>query len=402
MHQIYAKPAKKIALAYSGGLDTSVMLHWLKATHNAEILAYCANVGQGAELENLEQKALQTGASKLHVVDLQEEFVRDFVFPAVQLHAVYEGHYLLGTALARPLIAKKQVEIALLEGADAVAHGATGKGNDQVRFEFAYAALAPKLDIIAPWREWSFSSRIELIDYAKKHNIPVTATLEKPYSTDSNLAHTSYEGGILEDPWAEPPEDIFKMTQSIDKAPQQASYIEISFEAGVPVALDGVLLSPKVLLQKLNALAGSHGIGRVDIVENRFVGIKSRGVYESPGVHALHVAHNAIESITLEAGVVHFRNALSHEAAELIYNGMWFAPKFQAILAMLKQMQKPVNGCVRLKLHHGSCIAVGRKSPNSIYARGLASFDGNHGFSPADASGFIKMHQLQMKGAPSP
>lgn len=388
----------KIVLAYSGGLDTSVMLHWLKHTHDAQIIAYCADVGQGAELENLEQKVLQTGASAFHVVDLKEKFARDFVFPALQLHAVYEGHYLLGTALARPVIAKAQVEIARLHGADAVAHGATGKGNDQIRFEFAYAALAPHLTILAPWRDWPFASRVELIAYAKKHQIPVTATLKKPYSVDTNLMHTSFEGGILEDPWMEPPEDIFQMTSSIANAPAAPTYVEVSFEAGVPVAINGELLSPAALLQKMNALAGTQGVGRVDMVENRFIGIKSRGVYESPGVHALHVAHNAIESITLDRESVHLRNSLSHKVAVLIYNGMWFSPEFQMMLAMVKQMQKPVNGTVRLKLHHGMCIAVGRNSPNSRYAQGLASFDGNHGFTPSDASGFIKLHQLRIKG----
>jgi argininosuccinate synthase len=391
-----SKP-KKIVLAYSGGLDTSVMLHWLKKTHDAEIIAYCADVGQSDDLSGLEQKALQTGASKVHVVDLQEEFVRDFVFPAVQLHAIYEGHYLLGTALARPIIAKKQVEIAKLEGAHAVAHGATGKGNDQIRFEFAFASLGPELEIIAPWRDWSFTSRVELIEYAKMHGIPVTATLKKPYSVDSNLAHTSFEGGILEDPWSEAPESIFQMTHAIAAAPVEASYVEISFEAGAPVSLDGEVLSAKALLAKLNKLAGDQGIGRVDIVENRFIGIKSRGVYESPGVHALHVAHNAMESITLDKESVHLRNSLSHKAAELIYNGLWFSPEFQMMLAMSQHMQKSVNGTVKLKLHHGTCMSVGRKSHNSIYQQGIASFDGNNGFSPSDASGFIKLHQLRFK-----
>lgn len=391
-----AKP-QKIVLAYSGGLDTSVMLHWLKDTYQCEIIAYCADVGQGAELEGLEEKALKTGASKLHIVDLKNEFASDFVFTALKAQAKYEGTYLLGTSLARPLIAKKHIEIAHAEGADTVAHGATGKGNDQVRFELTYYALDPNIHVIAPWREWPFKSRSDLLDYAKLHQIPVEATLKKPYSIDRNLMHTSYEGGILEDPWFEAPEEIFQLTKSVADAKAEAEYVEIEFEHGVPNAVNGKTLAAAPLIEELNKLGGSHGVGRVDIVENRYVGIKSRGVYETPGVTLLHVAHRALESITLDREAMHLRDSLGTKISEIIYYGYWYSPEFAMINAMIDEMQKPVNGVVRLKLHKGSCSVVGRKSPNSLYSQTLATFEGAESYNHADAEGFIKLNALRLK-----
>jgi argininosuccinate synthase len=391
------KPVRKIILAYSGGLDTSVMLHWLKKTHDCEIVAYCADVGQNEELDGLEEKALKTGASKLYVANLQDEFVKDYVFTAVKAQAVYEGCYLMGTSLARPLIAKKQIEIAIAENADAVAHGATGKGNDQVRFELTYYSLKPDVKVIAPWREWSFGGRSDLIAYAKEHNIDVPVTAEKPYSMDRNLMHISYEGGILEDPWAEPPDNIFKLTQSVVDAPDAPTYVEIEFEAGEPVAVDGKLLGPADLLKALNHIGGVNGVGRVDIVENRYVGIKSRGVYETPGVHILHVAHRALESITLDREAMHLRDSLNTKISETIYNGYWFSPEFAMIKAMLNEMQKPVSGVVRLKIQKGNCWVVGRKSPNSLYSPTLATFEEDKGYNQAEASGFIKLNALRLK-----
>src|SRR4026209_698884 len=359
------KKLNKIVLAYSGGLDTSVMLRWLKEEYGCEVVCYCADVGQGEELSGLEEKALASGASKLYVEDLREEFVRDYVWTAVKANALYEGVYLLGTSLARPVIAKRQIEIARKEGADAVAHGATGKGNDQVRFELTYYALQPDIKVIAPWREWDFKGRTDLIAYAKDHNIPVTATAEKPYSTDANLMHISYEGGILEDPWAEPPGNIFQLTRSPENARAEAQYVEISFEKGEHVAIDGKYLDPVTLLETLNKTGGEHGIGRVDLVENRFVGMKSRGVYETPGVTILQAAHRALESITLDREVMHLRDSLGVKFAESVYYGFWFAPEFELKKKMVNETQHNVSGDVRLKLYRGNSIVVGRRSPHS-------------------------------------
>src|SRR6476660_9704680 len=346
----------KIVLAYSGGLDTSVMLHWLKHNYNCEVVCYCADVGQGAELSGLEEKAHATGASKLYIEDLREEFVREYVWTAVKANAVYEGVYLMGTSLARPVIAKRQIEIARREGADAVAHGSTGKGNDQVRFELTYYALQPDIKVIAPWREWEFSGRSDLIAYAKTHEIPITATTAKPYSTDRNLMHVSYEGGILEDPWAEPPEDIFQLTRSPESAKAEAQYVEISFAKGEPVAINGKSLGAVALLESLNKLAGEHGIGRVDLVENRFVGMKSRGVYETPGVTVLQVAHRALESITMDREVTRLRDSLGTKFAESVYYGFWFAPEFTILRSMIEQTQETVSGDVRVKPYKGNVI----------------------------------------------
>ena len=388
---------KKIVLAYSGGLDTSVMLRWLKEQYHCEVVCYCADVGQGAELAGLEEKALATGASKLYVEDLREEFVRDYVWTAVKANAVYEGVYLMGTSLARPVIAKHQIEIARKEGADAVAHGATGKGNDQVRFELTYYALQPDIKVIAPWREWDFKGRMDLIAYAKDYNIPVTATAEKPYSTDANLMHISYEGGILEDPWAEPPENIFQLTRSPENARAEAQYIEISFDKGEPVAIDGRKMDPVTLLETLNKLGGEHGIGRVDVVENRFVGMKSRGVYETPGVTILQVAHRALESITLDREVVHLKDSLGVKFAENVYYGFWFAPEFKLMRKMIDETQATVSGDVRLKLFHGNAIVVGRRSPHSLYDEKVATFEADTVYNQRDAEGFIKLNALRLR-----
>lgn len=388
---------KKIVLAYSGGLDTSVMLRWLKEKYGCEVVCYCADVGQGAEMDGLEAKAKATGASKLYIEDLREEFVRDYVWTAVKANAVYEGVYLMGTSLARPVIAKRQIEIAREEHADAVAHGATGKGNDQVRFELTYYALQPDIHVIAPWREWEFGGRTDLIAYAEAHGIPVSATIDKPYSTDRNLMHVSYEGGILEDPWAEAPENIFQMTRSPQNACDEAQYIELGFAAGEPVAVDRERLGPVELLTKLNEIAGAHGIGRVDLVENRFVGMKSRGVYETPGVTVLQAAHRALESITLDREVVRLRDSLSVKFSENVYYGFWFAPEFELMRKMLDDMQKPVTGDVRLKLYRGNVIVVGRRSPNSLYDERIATFEADTVYNQRDAEGFIKLNALRLR-----
>ena len=391
------KAIKKIVLAYSGGLDTSVMLRWIKERYNCEVVCYCADVGQGDELSGLEEKALACGASKLYVEDLRDEFVREYVWTAVKANAVYEGVYLLGTSLARPVIAKRQIEIAQEEGADAVAHGATGKGNDQVRFELTYYALQPDIKVVAPWREWEFKGRSDLIGYAKEHNIPVTATQQKPYSTDRNLMHVSYEGGILEDPWAEPPEDIFQMTRSPEAAAAKAEYIELSFEKGEPVAINGQKLAPVELLETVNKLGGAHGIGRVDLVENRFVGMKSRGVYETPGVTILQAAHRALESITLDREVMHLRDSLSVKFAESVYYGFWFAPEFELMRKLVDETQQNVSGDVRLKLFRGNAIVVGRRSPNSLYDESVATFEADTVYNQRDAEGFIKLNALRLR-----
>jgi argininosuccinate synthase len=387
----------KIVLAYSGGLDTSVMLRWLKEQYSCEVICYCADVGQGDELSGLEEKALATGAAKLYVEDLREEFVKDYVWTAVKANAVYEGVYLLGTSLARPIIAKRQIEIARREGADAVAHGSTGKGNDQVRFELTYYALQPDIKVIAPWREWEFSGRSELIAYAAAHDIPITATAEKPYSTDRNLMHVSYEGGILEDPWAEPPEDIFQLTCSPENAKSEAEYVEISFANGEPTALNGQKLDAVPMLESLNELGGAHGIGRVDLVENRFVGMKSRGVYETPGVTVLQAAHRALESITLDREVMHLRDSLSVKFAESIYYGFWFAPEFELMRKLVDETQTNVTGDVRLKLYRGNAIVVGRRSPYSLYDEKVATFEADTVYNQRDAEGFIKLNALRLR-----
>lgn len=389
--------AKKIVLAYSGGLDTSVAIKWLKDTYGAEVIAFCADLGQGEELNPVREKALKTGASKVYVEDLREEFVSEYIFPMLMMNAVYEGTYLLGTSIARPLIARKQIEIAEKEGADAVAHGATGKGNDQVRFELTYYALKPDIKVIAPWREWPFNSRQSLIEYSEKNNIPVTATREKPYSTDRNLFHISYEGGILEDPWAEPPEDMFTMMKSPEKAPDRPVYIEISYINGNPAALNGKSMTPALLLDALNSIAGENGIGRVDIVENRYVGMKSRGVYETPGGTVLHIAHRAIESITLDREVLHLRDSLIQRYAELVYYGYWFSPEREAIQQMSNEIQKVVTGDVRLKLYKGSCLVAGRRSDKSLYHPELATFEAEKIYNQKDAEGFIKLNALRLK-----
>ncbi|MBA3356483.1 MAG: argininosuccinate synthase [Pyrinomonadaceae bacterium] len=388
---------RKIVLAYSGGLDTSVMVRWLKEQYGCEIVCYCADVGQGEEMDGLEAKALATGASKLYVKDLREEFVREYVWPAVKANAVYEGVYLLGTSLARPVIAKGQIEIARTEGADAVAHGATGKGNDQVRFELTYYALEPDIKVIAPWREWEFKGRSDLTAYAQEHKIPVTATHEKPYSTDRNLMHISYEGGILEDPWAEAPENIFQLTSSPENAKAQAEYVEISFDKGEPVAVNGEQMGPVSLLEALNRMGGEHGIGRVDLVENRFVGMKSRGVYETPGVTILLAAHRALESITLDREVMHLRDSLGVKFAESVYYGFWFAPEFELLREMVDATQRKVTGDVRVKLYRGNVLTVGRRSPYSLYSEKLATFEADSVYNQRDAEGFIKLNALRLR-----
>jgi argininosuccinate synthase len=389
---------KKIVLAYSGGLDTSVMLRWIKEQYQCEVVCYCADVGQGEELTGLDEKAKATGASKLYVEDLRDEFVRDYVWTAVKANAVYEGVYLLGTSLARPVIAKRQIEIARRENADAVAHGATGKGNDQVRFELTYYALEPSIKVVAPWREWEFKGRADLIGYAKEHNIPVTATAAKPYSMDRNLMHISYEGGILEDPWAEPPEDIFVLTVAPEQARADAEYLDISFDKGEPVAINGEAMEPVKLLETLNGIGGAHGIGRVDLVENRFVGMKSRGVYETPGVTILQAAHRALESITLDREVVRLRDGLSVKFAECVYYGFWFSPEFDVLRRLVDDTQRQVTGDVRLKLYRGNVTVVGRRSPHSLYSERIATFEDDQGiYNQRDAEGFIKLNALRLR-----
>jgi argininosuccinate synthase len=388
---------KKIVLAYSGGLDTSVILKWLQETHHCPVVAFCADIGQGEEVAEVAAKARATGADEVFVLDLQEEFARDFVFPILRANAIYEGSYLLGTSIARPLIAQGQVEVARKTAADAVSHGATGKGNDQVRFELTYQALAPELHIIAPWREWTLEGREELLDYARLHDIPVPVTASKPYSMDRNLLHLSFEGGILEDPWAEPPADMFVLTRSPDAAPDKPRYVEIDFEAGDPVAVDGERLSPARLLDRLNLLGGEHGIGRVDLVENRYVGLKSRGVYETPGGTILRAAHMAVESLTLDREVLHLRDSLIPRYAELVYYGYWFAPERYALQSLMDEAQKPVTGTARLKLYKGSVTVAGRKAPKSLYRPDLATFEAGGAYRQADATGFIRLNALRLK-----
>jgi argininosuccinate synthase len=388
---------KRIVLAYSGGLDTSVNLRWLIETYRCPVVAFVANVGQEEDLETIAQKAQQTGAEQVCVEDVRDEFVRDYVFPALRAHAVYEGTYLLGTSLARPLIAQKQAEVAQRLNADAVAHGATGKGNDQVRFELTFQSLAPALRIISPWREWELNSRESLMAYARQHGIAVPTSPSKPYSIDRNLLHTSYEGGILEDPWAEPPPDMFTMSVAPEAAPDQPTYLEIDFVAGVPQRLDGTIYGPAALLATLNGIAGANGIGRVDMVENRFVGMKSRGVYETPGGTVLHIAHRALESITLDREVMHLRDSLIPKYAQLVYNGFWFAPERNMLQTAIDDAQRDVTGTVRIKLYKGNCMVVGRKSPYSLYRNDYATFEADQVYDQHDAEGFIRLNGLRLK-----
>jgi len=392
-----ASRISKIILAYSGGLDTSIILKWLANEYGCEVIAFVADLGQGDDLKGLEDKALATGASKVYIEDVREEFVRDFIFTALKANAIYEGGYLLGTSIARPLIAKKQMEVVEKEGADAVSHGATGKGNDQVRFELTYMALNPDITIISPWRQWNLRSRKDLIRYARENGIPVPVTEGKPYSCDQNLFHTSFEAGILEDPWLEPREDMFLMTVSPERAPDRPSYIEIDFEDGIPMKIDGKGYSPANLLATANKIGGGHGIGRVDIVENRYVGLKSRGVYETPGGTILHIAHRAVESITMDREVMHLRDSLIPKISELIYYGYWFSPEMEVMKKTIDETQKDVTGTVRLKLYKGNCIVVGRKSEKSLYSGEFATFDEDTVYDQKDAGGFIRLNALRLK-----
>ncbi|HZY05826.1 MAG TPA: argininosuccinate synthase, partial [Anaeromyxobacteraceae bacterium] len=389
-----AKPVKKIVLAYSGGLDTSVILRWLKENYRAEVIAFCADLGQGEELAPLAEKARKTGASKYVERDVREEFARDFVFPALRAGALYEGMYLLGTSLARPVIAKHMVDIAGKEGAEAIAHGATGKGNDQVRFELTAYQLEPNIRCIVPWREWELRGRSDLIAYCKQYRIPVTATVGKPYSTDRNLFHCSHEGGILEDPWAEAPEHIYLMTRDPRKAPDKPRYVEIDFRDGNPVAVDGKKLSPARLIQRMNEIAGEHGVGRLDMVEDRFVGMKVRGVYETPGGTVLHAAHRALSTLTMDREVLILRDGLIPRYAQLVYNGFWYAPERLAMQALVDDANRDVTGTVRVRLYKGTCYVTGRKSERSLFDPKLATFEAEDVFKQNDAEGFIKLHAL--------
>ncbi len=388
---------KKIVLAYSGGLDTSVILKWLVETYDCEVVAYAADVGQGKELTGLREKAMATGACEVYVEDLREEFVGDFVFPMLRAGAVYEGTYLLGTSIARPIIAKRQVEIAEETGSDAVSHGATGKGNDQVRFELTFAALAPQLAVVAPWRTWNLNSRSKLFAFADKHGIEVPGTKEKSYSMDRNVLHVSYEGHDLEDPWSEPDDAMFLTTVSPEQAPDKAEYVEIDYEQGNPVAIDGKRLSPFELLSEANSVAGRNGVGRADIVENRYVGMKSRGVYETPGGTLLTTAHRALESLVMDREVMHLRDSLIPRYAEMVYYGYWFAPEREMLQAAIDQSQAQMNGTVRMKLYKGSAQVVGRRSDYSLYDPSLATFEEDDVYSQADAGGFIRLNALRLK-----
>lgn len=397
----------KIVLAYSGGLDTSIILKWLKETYDAEIIAFTADIGQKEELDGLEEKALKTGASKVYIDDLTEEFAQDFIFPMFQAGTMYEGQYLLGTSIARPLIAKRMVEIARAEGAKYIAHGATGKGNDQVRFELGVAALAPEIEVIAPWRSekfrQDFPGRAEMIAFAEKHGIPVTASAAKPYSTDRNLLHISFESGMLEDPWFDPSaeenEEMYVLSVSPERAPDQAEYVELTFETGNCVAINGKAMTPLQVMETLNELGGKHGIGRVDMVENRFVGMKSRGVYETPGGTILFTAHRKMESLTMDREVMHLRDSLISKYSELVYNGFWFAPERLALQALVTESQKNVSGVVRLKLYKGNVIGAGVQSPVSLYNPDIATMeaDPSQAYDQGDATGFIRLNSLRLK-----
>jgi len=386
----------KIVLAYSGGLDTSVILKWLREEYQCPVVAFAADVGQEEDWDKVRAKGLATGAEKVIISDLKEEFVRDYVFPAFRANAIYEGSYLLGTSLARPVIAREQVRIAEAEGADAVSHGATGKGNDQVRFELTYLALNPRLTIIAPWRIWDLTSRTRLMTYAETHGIPVPVTKEKPYSSDENLLHISFEGGILEDPWNEPEESMYKLTVAQDKAPEKPTCIELEFERGNPVAIDGERLGPADMLARLNRLGGANSIGRLDMVENRFVGMKSRGVYETPGGTILRIAHRDLETITLDREVMKIRDSLVPRYSELIYNGFWFSPEMKLLQQTMDSAQATVNGVVRLKLCKGVCMPVGRRSAQSLYQESFATFEEDQVYTQSDAGGFIRLNALRL------
>jgi argininosuccinate synthase len=390
---------KKVVLAYSGGLDTSVILKWLQETYGCEVVTFTANLGQGEELEPARAKAQMLGVKQIFVEDLREEFVREYVFPMFRANALYEGIYLLGTSIARPLIAKRQIEIAREVSADAVAHGATGKGNDQVRFELSYYALNPDIRVIAPWREWDLASRTKLIEFAERHQIPIAKDKrgEAPFSVDANLLHISAEGKALEDPWHEPEEFVYSRTVAPEKAPDQPHYVEIEFERGDAVAVDGKRLTPAALLTKLNELGGKHGIGRLDLVENRFVGMKSRGVYETPGGTILHAAHRGIESLTLDRGAAHLKDELMPRYAELIYNGFWFSPEREMLQALIDKSQEHASGTARLKLYKGSVSVVGRKSPGSLYSLAHVTFEEDQVYDQRDAQGFIKLNALRLR-----
>ncbi|MEA2061695.1 MAG: argininosuccinate synthase [Thermodesulfobacteriota bacterium] len=388
---------KKVVLAYSGGLDTSVILKWLIETYKCEVVTFSADLGQEEELDGLEDKARATGAVKAYVEDLREDFVKNYVFPAFRANAIYEGQYLLGTSIARPLIAKRQIEIAHEEGADAVSHGATGKGNDQVRFELGYLAIDPGIKIIAPWREWDLHSRTKLMAFAREHGIPVPQTPDKPYSTDRNMLHISYEGGVLEDPWAPATDDMYTMSVKPENAPDAPEFVDIEFRQGDPVSVNGRDLSPAALLKELNTIAGRNGVGRIDLVENRFVGMKSRGVYETPGGTVLRLAHMNMESITLDREVAHIRDSLIPKYAELIYNGFWFSPEMKMLQTMIDDTQKNVSGRVRLKLYKGGCYIIGRESANSIYNESFATFEDDDVYTQKDAEGFIRLNALRLR-----
>jgi argininosuccinate synthase len=388
---------KKVILAYSGGLDTSIILKWLIETYRCEVVAFSADLGQDEELDGIEKKALATGAIKARIEDLREEFAGEFVFPAFRANAIYEGQYLLGTSIARPLIAKQQIKIAEEEGADAVSHGATGKGNDQVRFELTYMALRPDIKVIAPWREWDMKSRSDLIAFAQKHGIPVPVTKAKPYSCDRNMLHISYEGGILEDPWVEPDPEMYVLTVNPEKAPDEPQVIELEYEKGDPVAVDGQRMSPARLLQYLNKAGGKHGIGRVDLVENRFIGMKSRGVYETPGGTIMRIAHTAVESITMDREVLHLRDSLVPEYSRMIYNGFWYSPEMRYLQHMMDFAQESVWGTARLKLYKGNCQVIGRKSERSLYQPSFATFEEDDVYRQDEAGGFIRLLGLRLR-----
>ncbi|QSV46981.1 argininosuccinate synthase [Geobacter benzoatilyticus] len=392
------KDVKKIVLAYSGGLDTSIILKWLKNEYGCEVIAFSADLGQGDELAPIRDKAFATGADKVYIDDLKEEFVRDFVFPMFRANAIYEGHYLLGTSIARPLIAKRQMEIAKIEGADSVSHGATGKGNDQVRFELAYYHFDPAITVVVPWREWKLNSRQALVNYAKKNGIPIPVTKKRPWSSDRNMLHISFEGGILEDTWAEPPENMYVLTKAPEKAPNKPQFVEIEFKNGNAVAVDGEKMSPAQLLAHLNFIGGEHGIGRVDLLENRSVGMKSRGVYETPGGTILREAHSAVEQITMDREVMRIRDSLIPEYARQVYSGYWFSPEREMLQTLIDDSQKCVNGVARVKLYKGHCRTVGRKSEtNSLFNLDFATFEKDQVFNQADATGFIKINSLRLR-----
>ena len=387
---------RSIVLAYSGGLDTSIILHWLKENYNADIIAYIADLGQGEDLKGIAKRAKQVGAKKVYVENLKNEFVKDYIFPMIQASSVYEGNYLLGTSIARPLIAKRQIEIAKKERSFAVSHGSTGKGNDQIRFELSFNALSPNTEIIAPWRIWNLKSREDCIRYAKRNKISVPVTKAKPYSCDRNIYHISYEGGVLEDPWTEPPIGMYESVRILEKTPDKATNIIVSFKDGIPIAINNKKLAPVNLLEKLNKIGGINGVGVVDIVENRFVGMKSRGVYETPGGTILNIAHRAMESLTMDREVMHIRDTLVPKISQLIYNGFWFSPEMNTVMALVKQSQKNVSGNVRLKIFKGNVVVTGRKSKFSLYNNNLATFEEDNLYDQKDATGFIKLNSLRL------